>query len=201
MKKNFMKKIFEEILEYLYRNKNKKVTLSQLNSFFNLKNFDEIVKILVDEEKIKLEGDFVLLAPQGIKDGEDIYEKHEFVEDFLKNIGVPDDVAHKQACEIEHHICQPNLKRDQLDEDILNKDKVENLVSLLTLNNGEKGEVVLIRGGRWLRQRLYDMGLTPGTEVKIIRKAPFGPVEISLRGYHLALGQGIINRVWVKKKS
>lgn len=201
MKKIFMKKIVEEILEYLYRNKNERITLSQLNIFFNLKNFDEIVKILVDEEKIKLEGDFVLLTPQGIKDGEDIYEKHEFVEDFLKNIGVPDDVAHKQACEIEHHISKNNLERNKLDGEVINKDRVENLVSLLTLNNGEKGEVILIRGGRWLRQRLYDMGLTPGTEVKIIRKAPFGPVEISLRGYHLALGQGIINRVWVKKKS
>lgn len=196
-----MKKIFEEILEYLYRNKDERITLSQLKNYFNYLNFDEIIKILVDEEKIKLEGDFVILTSTGDKEGEDIYEKHEFVEDFLKNIGVPEDVAHKQACEIEHHISKNNLKRNKLEDEFINKDKIENLISLLTLNNGEKGEIVLIRGGRWLKQRLYDMGLTPGTEVKIIRKAPFGPVEISLRGYHLALGQGIINRIWVKKKS
>lgn len=189
-----MKKIIEEILEYLYINKNKRITLLQLKSYFNLINFDDIVKILIEEEKIKLEGDFVLLTPQGVVDSEDVYKKHNFVEDFSKNSNVPDDFTHKHTHEIEQHKSKNNLERN-------NKDRVENLVSLLTLNKGEKGEIVLIRGGRGLRQRLYDMGITPGTEIKIIRKAPFGPVEISLRGYHLALGQGIINKVWVKKKS
>jgi len=181
-----MKEIEEEILEYLFREKEKRVELSELKNYFNLENFDEIINSLIDEGKIKIENGFISLTQEGENKGKDIFEKHELVENFLKDIGVPQDFAHEKACEIEHHI---------------DEEKMENLSPLSDLNNGEKGEIVLIRGGRGLIQRLYDMGLTPGTEVKVIRKAPFGPIEISLRGYNLALGRGVVNRIWVKKKS
>ena len=162
------------------------VSISELKSYFNFENFDEIINSLVIEGKIKLENDFVILTDQGEKEGEDIFEKHEFVEDFLKNIGVPEDFAHEKACEIEHHISEDRLK---------------DIYPLSKLNTGEVGEIVLIRGGKGLIQRLYDMGLTPGTEIKVLRQVPFGPIEISLRGYHLALGRGVIDRIWVKKKN
>ncbi|MEI8281308.1 MAG: FeoA domain-containing protein [Armatimonadota bacterium] len=36
--------------------------------------------------------------------------------------------------------------------------------------------------------RLYEMGLVPGTEFKVIKIAPLGdPIEIDLRGYRLCL--------------
>lgn len=38
------------------------------------------------------------------------------------------------------------------------------------------------------RRRLLSMGLTPGSVVKVVRKAPFGdPIEISLRGTSLSV--------------
>lgn len=38
------------------------------------------------------------------------------------------------------------------------------------------------------RQRLLEMGLTPGAEFELVRFAPLGdPLEIRLRGYHLSL--------------
>lgn len=52
------------------------------------------------------------------------------------------------------------------------------------------GRIVRIRGGgaRSLRQRLLDMGVTRGTEVRVERHAPLGdPVEVNIKGYHLAL--------------
>jgi ferrous iron transport protein A len=37
-------------------------------------------------------------------------------------------------------------------------------------------------------ERLEEMGLTEGTEFKVIKIAPFGdPIEIELRGYRLCL--------------
>ena len=37
-----------------------------------------------------------------------------------------------------------------------------------------------------VKRRLIDMGLTPGTEVKLVKMAPFGdPMEVQLRGYEL----------------
>ena len=39
-----------------------------------------------------------------------------------------------------------------------------------------------------VKRRLIDMGLTPGTEVKLVKIAPFGdPLELRLRGYELSL--------------
>ena len=39
-----------------------------------------------------------------------------------------------------------------------------------------------------VKRRLTDMGLTPGTVVKLIKMAPFGdPMEVQLRGYELSL--------------
>ncbi len=40
----------------------------------------------------------------------------------------------------------------------------------------------------YYRNRLLSMGLTPGTEFLVERRAPLGdPVEISLRGFRLSL--------------
>lgn len=39
-----------------------------------------------------------------------------------------------------------------------------------------------------LRRRLLDMGITPGTTVEIVRKAPLGdPIELNLRDYFLTI--------------
>ena len=56
------------------------------------------------------------------------------------------------------------------------------------LNIGEFGEVKFIGGEGKVRRRMLDMGITPGTEVYLRKKAPLGdPIEITLRGYELTL--------------
>ncbi len=53
---------------------------------------------------------------------------------------------------------------------------------------GEKGKVVAVNGEGAVRRRLFDMGITPGAEIFLRKKAPLGdPIEISLRGYELTL--------------
>ncbi len=53
---------------------------------------------------------------------------------------------------------------------------------------GEKGKVKSVLGEGALRRRLFDMGITPGAEIYLRKKAPLGdPMEISLRGYELTL--------------
>ncbi|HOK08345.1 MAG TPA: FeoA family protein [Candidatus Hydrogenedens sp.] len=60
---------------------------------------------------------------------------------------------------------------------------------LSDLKEGQLAKVIGIRGGPpTYRKRLLDLGLTPGTEVKVSREAPLGdPIEIELKGYFLAL--------------
>ncbi len=53
---------------------------------------------------------------------------------------------------------------------------------------GEKGVVKTVSGEGRLRRRLFDMGVTPGADVLLRKKAPLGdPVEVTIRGYELTL--------------
>ena len=53
---------------------------------------------------------------------------------------------------------------------------------------GERGTVVVVKGEGAVRRRLFDMGVTPGAEIYLRKKAPHGdPVEVNLRGYELTL--------------
>lgn len=46
----------------------------------------------------------------------------------------------------------------------------------------------LVGGDGKIRRRLFDMGVTPGAEVYLRKRAPLGdPIEITLRGYELTL--------------
>ena len=61
-------------------------------------------------------------------------------------------------------------------------------MKLSELKIGEKGTVVAVNGEGAVRRRLFDMGITPGAEVYLRKKAPFGdPIEIAIRGYELTL--------------
>jgi Fe2+ transport system protein FeoA len=60
--------------------------------------------------------------------------------------------------------------------------------TLDTLAIGESGVIVKVGGEGRVRRRLFDMGLTPGAEVYLRKKAPLGdPIEVTLRGYELSL--------------
>ena len=53
---------------------------------------------------------------------------------------------------------------------------------------GERGTVKTVSGEGRIRRRLFDMGVTPGAEVMLRKKAPLGdPIEVTLRGYELTL--------------
>ena len=53
---------------------------------------------------------------------------------------------------------------------------------------GESGKIITVTGEGRIRRRLFDMGVTPGAEVTMRKKAPLGdPIEITIRGYELTL--------------
>lgn len=55
-------------------------------------------------------------------------------------------------------------------------------------NVGETGHIVKVEGEGKIRRRLFDMGVTPGADVILMKKAPLGdPIEITIRGYELTL--------------
>lgn len=53
---------------------------------------------------------------------------------------------------------------------------------------GETGRVTAVSGEGKIRRRLFDMGVTPGAEILLRKKAPLGdPLEVTIRGYELTL--------------
>ncbi len=53
---------------------------------------------------------------------------------------------------------------------------------------GERGVIKTVSGEGRIRRRLFDMGVTPGAEVMLRKKAPLGdPLEVTIRGYELTL--------------
>ena len=74
-----------------------------------------------------------------------------------------------------------------------------NEISLNKLREGKVAEIISVIGGRMVTKRLVDLGLIPGTKIKVLRKAPlWGPVEIEVRGSRLVLGRGLASKILVK---
>ena len=65
---------------------------------------------------------------------------------------------------------------------------MDRIKTLNELKPRDKGTIIKITGHGSLKRRLLDMGIIPGSELEIIRVAPFGdPVEIIIKRYNLSL--------------
>jgi len=70
---------------------------------------------------------------------------------------------------------------------------------LSELRPGEEGVVTRIVGKGVAVRRIADMGLIPGTKVRVLRKAPLGdPIEFEIRGYNLSLRKDEANLILVE---
>ena len=71
---------------------------------------------------------------------------------------------------------------------------------LSQLEIGEHATVAVVNGEGAVRRRLFDMGITPGAQVYLRKKAPLGdPIEFALRGYELTLRRAEAAHVEVKE--
>lgn len=67
---------------------------------------------------------------------------------------------------------------------------------LATVPIGGRARIVEVLGDDEVSQRLLEMGLTPGVEVRMLGVAPLGdPLEIELRGYRLSVRKSEAARV------
>ncbi len=75
--------------------------------------------------------------------------------------------------------------------------------TLKDLSVGDHGRVTGYgEGGRAYRKKLLSMGLTPGTELEVVRVAPMGdPVEVRVRGTSVSLRKGEAETLRVEKTS
>lgn len=53
---------------------------------------------------------------------------------------------------------------------------------------GQSGVIKSVSGEGKIRRRLFDMGITPGAEIYLRKRAPLGdPIEVTIRDYELTL--------------
>ena len=72
-------------------------------------------------------------------------------------------------------------------------------MTLFQALSGQVVDVVEIRGGRGVRNRLAQMGILPGTRLKIVSQAAFGgPLLVDVDGRVVAIGRGVADKVIVR---
>ncbi|MDD5501988.1 MAG: metal-dependent transcriptional regulator [Candidatus Thermoplasmatota archaeon] len=168
------------------------------------------------------------LTQKGLEEGRKVLRRHRLWETFLvKVLGVGKEEAHDEACSLEHTVssktedalcrmlqhpekCPDNEIIPVCDKDVENCTQCTELagrraVEIAPLTSLREGSCVVIRflrGGKSVVQRLADMGLSPGTVIKIVKSAPFsGPVEICARSCNLALGRGVASKIFVSRSA
>jgi Fe2+ transport system protein FeoA len=73
--------------------------------------------------------------------------------------------------------------------------------SLSLLVPGERETICRVTGSGPIRQRLLELGVTPGAVVEVVRYAPLGdPMEVRVRGYHLSLRRREAAAIWVSRE-
>jgi len=68
---------------------------------------------------------------------------------------------------------------------------------LAFLSENKQATVVEVVGGRGLVRRLYELGFTPGTKVRVISSSSPGPVLVDVKGARIALGKGVTMKIIV----
>lgn len=76
--------------------------------------------------------------------------------------------------------------------------QAEPAMPLLMAGRGEKVRLADVHGGIGMRQRLAEMGLVPGTEFLVNAGGRTGPVIVTVKGSRLALGRGMVARIFVR---
>ncbi len=75
---------------------------------------------------------------------------------------------------------------------------IEDVVTLISLREGEEGIVQLISGGVGLIGRLASLGITSGVKVRMVRNIG-GPLLVTTNGTRIAIGRGQAQKIGVRR--
>ncbi|NJF24636.1 FeoA family protein [Thermococcus sp. Bubb.Bath] len=72
------------------------------------------------------------------------------------------------------------------------------MMPLAFVEEGRRAVIRGIAGGRGVLLRLTELGLSPGSEVVVVRNQMAGPMMVAVRGTQLALGRGLAMKIQVE---
>jgi len=60
-------------------------------------------------------------------------------------------------------------------------------------------KILRVEGGKSIEFKLLQMGITPGTQTRVKRKAPFGgPLLMEVNGLEVALSREVAANIWIE---
>lgn len=72
-------------------------------------------------------------------------------------------------------------------------------MTIVDLKPGEKGRILEINVEDTLKNKLLELGMTPGTLVQFVRTAPLGdPINIKVRGFNLGIRRAVAQNIVLK---
>ncbi len=198
------------------------VRVKDLMKYFNYKvsSVNQALKTLVKKGLINHEKyGYIELTEKGLTLAQEVYEKHKTLSNFFARfLGVSEDIAAKDACNIEHYISNETylslisfisyLQKSDFSIDDFKKfkkskhisKKIEGVYLLNELKNGETGIIKKIDAPISIKQKLLSMGLSTNEKFSVEKIAPFGgPIDIKIKDYHLSLRQDEAKTVIVEK--
>jgi len=73
------------------------------------------------------------------------------------------------------------------------------MMPLSMASPGIEVKLIAIRGGQRIRKRLGDLGLTPGTVLRVVQVDAWGPLIVAFKDdARLALGRGMAHKIMVE---
>ncbi len=192
---------------WLIGQEKKVVRVKDIMKFFGYKvsSVNKALKNLAKRELINYEKyGYVEITDKGIEVAKRINKKHRLLYKFFVDfLGVADDVASRDACNIEHYLSEETFDRlcefvdfissehckecfEKWRQHIESKRRCE--VRLSELNKGKKALIKRILANDSMKQKFYSMGLVPGEEIIVEKVAPLGdPIDFMIKDYHLSL--------------
>ncbi|PLJ78658.1 MAG: hypothetical protein B7L53_00140 [Thermofilum sp. NZ13] len=71
------------------------------------------------------------------------------------------------------------------------------MIPLTLAPEGSEVRVIDIRAGRGLVARLLELGITPGSTLRVLKTFGSGPILLDVKGSRIALGRGVAMKILV----
>ena len=177
------------------------------------------VKALVARGAVRHERyGYVELTESGRQAAQEVYGRHKALFRFLNGIlGVDAETAESEACRIEHDLSPETLARLQKLVENIDKGRSPLLTAsrakpqtleappvsepatcLADIGTGRWVRIREVRAGKTLRGQLLNLGLLPGTRVRVMSASHHGPFILARDDCRFAIGAGMTRKIFVE---
>ncbi len=153
----------------------------------------------------------VVLTEKGRFEARRIHFLHHLIKAFMMStLNIREEIAEKEACQIEHVIGNQTVKaivnfmrNNNIKVHHFDLDEVHQFLfyskRLSELKVGDQGVVKMVDAKGDLKKRIMEMGVIKGDIIEVIGVAPMGdPISLRIGDYNLSLRLAEADYVWVE---